>query len=352
MFIREKKGKYKDRTYVNYQLVESVRTPRGPRQHVVCSLGDLGPRPWADWLKLVHKVESALLAQVDLFHEPDEETLALVAKIKDRQSQGQSEPVAGPPRDQPDDLVAVRTGKVTSELDREAGPVHVAYQYWKKLGFDEILSEIGLGERARKLTCLMTMNRVLAPCSEHAMPDWIRATALSDILGEDFDTSTDDPLYRNLDTLYPKRAAIESRLAEKEQTLFNLDQTILLYDLTSTYFEGQAEKNWKAKKGYSRDKRPDCDQVVVGLVVHRDGFPLGHEIFEGNTHDSQAAALMLDLLHDRIGLEPGQTVVVDRGMAYDKNLAEIRSRGLHLFGGHAAVTTRSVARRIRGYRGV
>jgi transposase len=140
---------------------------------------------------------------------------------------------------------------------------------------------------------------------------------------------SEHPLYRNLDTLYPQRAKIESRLADKEQTLFGLDQTILLYDLTSTYFEGQTEKNWKAKKGYSRDKRPDCDQVVVGLVVNRDGFPLGHEVFEGNTHDSNTVGRMLDLLHNRIGLEPGQTVVVDRGMAYDKNLAEIRSRGLH-----------------------
>ena len=159
------------------------------------------------------------------------------------------------------------------------------------------------------------MNRVLAPCSEHAMPDWIRGTALSDILGEDFETLSEHPLYRNLDTLYPQRAKIESRLADKEQTLFGLHQTILLYDLTSTYFEGQTEKNWKAKKGYFRDKRPDCDQIVVGLVVNRDGFPLGHEVFEGNTHDSNTVALMLDLLHNRIGLEPGQTVVVDRGTA-------------------------------------
>lgn len=327
MFIRAKKGKYKDKSYVNYQLVESIRTGKGPRQRVVCSLGDLGPRPLADWLKLVHKIESALVGQADLFDEPDEETLGIVAKIKDRQGQSKTPP--RPPKGQPDDLVAVRTGKVTTELDREAGPVHVAYQYWKKLGFDEILREIGLNERSRKLTCLMTINRVLAPCAEHAMPDWIRRTALADILGEDFESLSEDPLYRNLDTLYPKRALIESHLAERERVLFNLDQTILLYDLTSTYFEGQTAKNWKAKKGWSRDKRPDCDQVVVGLVVNRDGFPLAHEVFEGNTHDSNTVAQMLDLLHDRIGLEPGQTVVVDRGMAYDKNLAEIRSRGLH-----------------------
>jgi transposase len=84
--------------------------------------------------------------------------------------------------------------------------------------------------------------------------------------------------------------------------LFNLDRTIFLYDLTSTYFEGQSEKNWRAKKGWSPDKRPDCDQVVVGLVVNRDGFPLAYEVFEGNTQDSNTVDEMLNLLDDRIGL--------------------------------------------------
>ncbi len=92
----------------------------------------------------------------------------------------------------------------------------------------------------------MTMNRVLAPGSERAMPDWIRRTALAEILGEDFESLSEDPLY-------PNRAIVESRLAERERTLFNLDRTILLYDVTSTYFEGRAAKNWKAKKGWSRD---------------------------------------------------------------------------------------------------
>lgn len=327
MFIRQKKGRYKDKTYVNYQLVESFRTPKGPRQRVVCSLGDLGPRPAADWLKLVHKVESALAGQSDLFDEPDQEALDIVARIKGEGDRAEVSPRL--PEASRDDKVTIRTDKVTTELDREAGPVHVAYQFWRRLGFDRMLGEIGLSERARKLSCLMIMNRVLAPCSEHAMPDWIRRTALSDILGDDFDALSDDQLYRNLDVLYPERARIETILARNEQTLFNLDQTVLLYDLTSTYFEGQTAKNWKAKMGYSRDKRPDCDQVVIGLVVNRDGFPLAHEVFEGNTHDSTTVAQMLDLLDKRIGLEAGQTVVVDRGMAYDKNLEEIRSRQLH-----------------------
>ena len=176
----------------------------------------------------------------------------------------------------------------------------------------EILADVGLSPRESVLTCVMTMNRLLWPCSERGMPDWIRSTALGDILAEDFDSLTEASLYRNLDAVYPKIKEIESRLADRERDLFNLDQTVFLYDLTSTYFEGQCEKNWKAKKGYSRDKRFDCDQVVVGLVVNRDGFPLCHEVFPGNTQDRKTLPHMLSLLDARVGFKPGQTVVVDR----------------------------------------
>jgi len=104
------------------------------------------------------------------------------------------------------------------------------------------------------------------------MPDWMRRTALADILAWIF-LAARRCLYRNLDRLHPNRERIETELAEREKTLFHLDDTLYLYDLTSTYFEGQAESNPQAKRGYSRDKRPDCKQVLVGLVLDRDGFP-------------------------------------------------------------------------------
>ena len=118
-------------------------------------------------------------------------------------------------------------------------------------------------------------------------------------------------------------------MAGHEQSLFNLGNTILLYDLTSTYFEGKATLIPKAKRGYSRDHRPDCKQVVVGLVIGREGFPRAHEIFEGNTQDRKTLASMLDLLEKREGLPEGSTVVVDRGMAFAENIAELRRRKLH-----------------------
>ncbi len=161
------------------------------------------------------------------------------------------------------------------------------------------------------------------------MPDWIRRTALGDILQEDFSELEDEALYRNLDRLHPNREAIERALAEKEKTLFNLDDTIYLYDLTSTYFEGQATANPQAKRGYSRDKRPDCKQVVVGLVLDREGFPKAHEIFDGNTQDRRSLDQMLDALEKRTGKKLGATVIVDRGMAFEENLEQIRKRKLH-----------------------
>jgi transposase len=330
MYVRKSTRKYKKgKTYTNYLLVESVHTPKGPRQKVVCSLGDLSPRPRSEWLKLAHKVEEALVGQIDLLEEEDTEVKEIVRKVKARRQRQAHRQTKSEGESPLDDLVAVHVDQVTTGHNREAGPVHVGYSFWKRLGLEEILKDIGLGERARTLTCAMTMARLVHPCSEYAMPDWIRRTALEDILGADFEYLVDDALYRNLDKLYPKRASIEYNLVERERTLFNLDQTVFFYDLTSTYFEGEALANPKAKRGYSRDKRPDCKQVVVGLVVNRDGFPLAHEIFEGNRQDRKTVGEMLDVLDKRVGLKESQTVVVDRGMAYEDNIAEIRARKLH-----------------------
>jgi hypothetical protein len=115
------------------------------------------------------------------------------------------------------------------------------------------------------------LSRLIHPDSEHAMPRWIRSTALADFLGVDFTALADDPLYR----LHRNRAAIESDSVERERRLFQVDPTVYLYDLTGTYSEGPAARNSKAKRGYSRDHRPDCQQVVVGLVIGREGLPIG-----------------------------------------------------------------------------
>lgn len=330
MYIRKSSRTYNGKTYFNYVLVESVLTPKGPRQKIICSLGDLRPRPRAEWLELAHKLASALSGQPDLLagQAPDPELEQLVAKVNSASAPPRSGQLPQPATAE-SNLVAVHIDQVRTEESREAGPVQVGYQFWLRLGVDAILAQAGLSERTRQLTCAMALNRLIHPGSELAMPDWIRSTALPDILEVDFQDLAEDALYRNLDKLHPQRVAIEAALAERERNLFNLDQTVFLYDVTSTFFEGRARANPKAKRGYSRDHRPDCKQVLIGLAVNRDGFPLAHEVFAGNCHDSTTLEQMLTALDKRVGLQPGQTVVVDRGMSGEENLKKIVARKLH-----------------------
>ena len=331
MYIRKTIRRYKDKIYVNFLLVESLLTEKGPRQKVICSLGDLSPRPPEQWLALARKLQDALTGQLSLpgLADEDPELQQLVHDLPGLTAVPRDAPTSTPSLTSPGDLVSVHIDRVTYETPRPAGHIHVGLEFWKRLGLDDLLKSLGFSPWLVSLTCAMTLNRLIHPAAEYAMPDWIRSTAMADILSVDFSRLPDDPLYRNLDRLHPHRAAIESALAEREQSLFNLGNTILLYDLTSTYFEGKAGLIPKAKRGYSRDHRPDCKQLVVGLVIGREGFPRAHEIFEGNTQDRKTLTTMLDSLEKRVGLPEGSTIVVDRGMAFAENIAELRRRKLH-----------------------
>ncbi len=328
MYLRKATRRYKDKTYTNYVLVESVRTPKGPRQKTICTLGDLAPRPREDWLKLAHRIEQALCDQPELFEVPaDRQVEAIVAKVRARQARArQARAKSG---ESSGEIIAVEADKVTTERHREAGPVHVGLTFWRRLGLEGILEDLGLDEKTRRLTCAMTLNRLIAPSSEHAMPGWFRRTALADLLDFDVEDLGEDPLYANMDRLYPQRGAIEQALTGRERSLFSLDPTIYLTDLTSTTFEGQALANPKAQRGYYRDKRPDCKQVLIALAIGREGFPVAHEILAGNIQDRATLETMLDRLQASAGLKEGDTVVVDRGMAYDENLQQLRARKLH-----------------------
>ena len=321
MFIKRTTRRVGDKTYVNHLLVESVVTPAGPRHRTICSLGSLAPAPEEEWRGLAHKLSAALGGQTTLVADPAVEALAHRARPARRR------PPAAPT--DADETVTIRADQIRVEDSREAGPVHVGHQMWRVLTLDAILAAAGLSARARVLTEIMTLNRLVSPASEHAMPDWIRRTALADMLGVDFGGLSDEALYRNLDRLHPQRAAIEQALAARERTLFNLDDTLYLYDLTSTYFEGRCPYNAQAQRGYSRDHRPDCKQVVVGLVLDRDGFPRAHEVFDGNRQDRTTLEEMLAALEQRTGRRGGATVVIDRGMAFAENLAQIRARDHH-----------------------
>ena len=167
MYLRRTTRRVGDKTYHNYLLVESVATPKGPRQRVICSLGALAPGPQDEWLGTARRLQAALAAQTALV--PDAPVEALAARAR-------------PPRPRGPGLT-IEPDRVTFEDEREAGPVHVGHQMWRLLQLDPILADAGLSRRARLLTEVMTLNRLMRPAAEHAMPDWIRRTALADILG-------------------------------------------------------------------------------------------------------------------------------------------------------------------------
>ena len=322
----------KGKKYVNHLLVESVSTPKGPRQKVICSLGNLDPGPQEKWARVAKNIEKALGGQLNI--ESDSVAEQVVDKIRSRQG-SESSAVS---EHQDSRWLTIDTEEFSMSEAREAGPVHVGHQMWEKLQISEVLKQAGLNEKTCLLTELMTVNRLVEPSSELATVEWVSRTALPDILGEEVAIESPTALYRNMDRLHPQRAKIEAALAEKERTLFNLDDTVLLYDLTSTYFEGQSLKIEKAMHGYSRDHRPDCKQVVIGLVVNGEGFPKAHEVFAGNRTDGTTVEEMLAALDQRLGGAQEETieasgkvptVVVDRGMASEENLKQIKDRHYH-----------------------
>ncbi len=323
MFIKANKTKRGGKEYTNYLLVESVNTQRGPRHKVITSLGNLSPAPAEHWRQLAKKVEHALSGQLSIFKNGNsEQAQQVIAKIDQQQSAVNS--ADSKPSGQVD-VDGIRT-----ELVREVGTVHVGHQMWLKLGINEILQELEFSERECCLTEILVLNRLIAPGSELATRNWVPKTALPDILGEDNCELGWKTLYKHLDKLHGLRREIENELAAKERNLLNLDDSILLYDLTSTYFEGRCLRNNQAQYGYSRDKRFDCKQVVVGLVLNKDRFPNAHEVFDGNRNDTTTLDEMLDTLDARAGgKREGRTVVVDRGMSSKENLATIRRRGCH-----------------------
>ena len=271
MYIRKSTRSYKGKTYTNYVLVESVQTPKGPRQTTICSLGDLSPRPRDEWLKLTRKIEDALTGQGRLIEADDAEVADIIGRVRAQRSEkARSIPERTSPSRSGGALIKVDPSRVSTEHHREAGPVHVGHQFWRRLELDRILSECELSEGVCRLACIMTLNRLIAPCSEHAMPAWIKRTALADILEADFNSLDEDRLYRVLDKLHPHRAAVETKLVARERSLFDLDTTVFLYDLTSTYFEGLCPHNPKAQRGHSSDHREDCKQVVSEQRIAKD----------------------------------------------------------------------------------
>ena len=302
MFLRRYRRTKVGRAHSYYALVESVRTDAGPRQQVVAHLGELNfdqQRRWHRTVIFYNRQGDA--QQLRLF--PDDDRVLLP--------------------DDPD-VVRVRVNDIIWTNARRFGDVFVAHWLWQLLQLDAIVDRhVPAGKqtvRPADVVAIEVINRLCAPCSEFALAEhWYASTGLDDLLGVTDETVTKDRLYRTLDRLLKAQPAIENDLKQRFEGLFHLDYDLLLYDLTSSYFEGLAEENDLARRGYSRDHRGDCRQIVLALIVTRDGFPLAHETLAGNTKDVQTVRRIVSAVEKRFG-QSQRVWVMDRGMISEDTL--------------------------------
>ena len=323
MFIGQITVSKRGRTYTYHRLMESVRTPVGPRQRLILSLGTLS-LPRSEWPLLVQRVGDFLKGQQDIGLDSHLDGMAqqFAEQIQHKRMRAQAHSA---PRGRAKEVYLEHS---QSEHVRELGPEYVANAFWRELAFDRSLKQLGFSEKQCRLAEVQVVGRLVAPRSELATASWYGRTALNELMANNLAAVSEDQLYRVSDKLYRRREQIQSQLAQREREIFSLDETIVLYDLSSTYFEGVAAGNQKARYGYSRDHRSDQKQVVVGLVLDGEGFPKAHEVFSGNTTDRHTLGQMLDVLAQRVGAKAG-TVVVDRGLSDEDNLTLIRERGHH-----------------------
>jgi transposase len=301
MYLRHTTVRQNGKVHTYWRLVRSVRHGSKVRQETVAHLGELD----ADGRLAARSLAERIVGverQPGLF---DDELPA--------------EPIAL-------DLRHLRL-----ERGRGFGDVWLAWRLWQAVGLDQLLDR--LLPRGRedvpwaRMAAVLVIARLCAPSSElHIAEDWFRRTALDDLLGVPEDKVNDDRCYRGLDQLLAHKAALETHLKDRLGTLFALDYDLLLYDVTSTYFEGLAQSNPLAQRGYSRDHRGDCKQVCIGLVVSRDGFPLGFEVFAGNRHDSTTLREIVATMEARYG-RASRVWALDRGMVSETHLEWLRQRG-------------------------
>jgi transposase len=315
MFLRRYTRTVAGQKLTYYALVECVRTDAGPRQRVVAHLGDLSPDLQRRWQRtVVFHNRQGDACQPRLF--ADDDSVAL-----------------------PDDanVVRIKLDSVSWTNARSFGDVWLARWLWRYLQLDQIVDRhVPAGKhtvRPADVVAIEVINRLCAPCSEWALAEhWYAATGLEDLLGVADDALTKDRLYRTLDALLEGQEGIENDLKEHLGRLFDLDYELLLYDLTSTYFEGLAEANDLAARGYSRDHRSDCVQIVLALVVSREGFPLAHVALPGNTHDGDTVRTLVHEIERRFG-KSRRVWVMDRGMISKRNVAFLsRSQRRYLIG--------------------
>lgn len=284
-----------------------MRTARGPRQRIVATIGKL---PGLDKEERIGWEEIGRLldgdrGKVASFFEKEEET---------------------------PQWAVVDISKVQVERLRNFGDIYLALLLWKRLGlFEFCRTHIPTGREEINwsiMASVLTVARFCAPSSELQIADsWYSKTALGDILGIPEEKMNEDRLYRALDALLPHKDKLCGHLQKRYGELFGSSFDFLFYDITSTYFEGSGKINPQAKRGYSRDGRPDCVQVCIALVASKEGLPLSFEVFDGNRTDVTTVEEMVKIMEEKYG-QANRVWVMDRGMVSEENLEFIRHRGI------------------------
>ncbi len=325
MFFREKTSK-KSKLPV-LQLVENIRTDKGPRQKLVVSLGTQLNIPKENRRETARIVKERLTGEQSLFTDNPELAGFADKIVKKIQTLGKwnsvRELVCKHKEEEVDETIIaeVFVDDVQHGYDREAGPVLIGHTFWERLHFPEILKECGFTESQIRNGEISVLNRLIAQDSENSILSWIDTTAIDDILGIDTKRFGNDRFYRISDKLLDNSEYIEENLYQREQTLFNLRSAIFLYDLTNTYFEGVCAGNPKAEyNGNQKEKRTDCPQVVVALVIDEEGFIRRHKIFNGKMTDVKSLETILQTLKDEFLNQPMPTIIFDRGMVSEENM--------------------------------
>lgn len=306
MFLRSTRRKKDGKEHRYFSVVENRRLSAGKTaQRTVLYLGEVNDRQERAWRKTLEVFDEAGQSRrLSLF--PEDRAL---------------------PEDAADSL-QVRLSGLELRRPRSYGNCWLACEMWGQLGLDEFWQQrLPDGREAvswEKVLRLLVVNRLIDPGSEFRLHrQWFLASAMDELLGVDYRVAEKDRLYRCLDRLLEHKQDLFVWLKQRWADLFQADFEVLLYDLTSTYFEGEMEQNQKAKRGYSRDGRPDCLQVVIALVITPDGFPLAYEVMNGNTADCTTLRGFLDQIEKTHG-KAKRMWVMDRGLPTEAVLAEMR----------------------------
>lgn len=334
MYIRRTtiKSRKSGEPYFTYRLVESVRTEKSVRQRTVLNLGRHFSFDRESWPDLVKRIEAILSGQTNLFELPkDIETAAQHYAASIIQSRDESHESTSCKHDQPD-YHCVDINSLEMMRPRSVGVEHVSLETLKKLKLDDKLKELGFNRHQLNAAIGAIIGRMAVPGSELATHYWLQNhTGLGELLGYDYESMSLTRMYHVSDLLLKNKKQLEQHLYLRERTLFNFEETITLYDLTNTYFEGSGKFNVLAAHGRSKEKRSDCPLVTLGLVLDGSGFPQRSDVFSGNASEPKTLQAMIqglqkpmfDKSDDRQKqlLEKNKpTIVMDAGIATEDNI--------------------------------